>query len=800
MGKPKILQDIDTVSTQLQQKASQSSLNDANNTINVLQVQKADKSEVTNVMTPKGSGLYASLPTTGNEVGWYYYCPDGDGANGAGNYVWNGTLWYFGGTGDNGYNKLRIDLSEYGVIENVAPIVKSNGFINASGVFSANASLQLSEPITLNYGDKIIVNARGWINSTCIIAAYHEQSNTYLPLVIATSSISTEYSFKNFLSDDLKVVISAYIDTGWSAYIRKSKNRVDYVANVLEAKKNKSLTRPYYNYYDYKFGIGGIDGNFKPTLNNQRLVTYEFIDLSGAGKVIFKCDNGYSYNINTYSKSGSVYTKAVSYGWKIIPTIIDFYSRSDTYVQMMIMKNDSSELKLSDITHIDVYSIKSNFVFETDLTSYDSLIENVTWSDTEGFIYSSSRIGFMYPIKCDFDVTLHLKNPEINSINYFYFSGSEASIVNKTYTSGWTNNKYIVVPKNTWFSVVVRHLDNSNLDTGEFANIVEIVRYVDGTYLKYVTDGGFLPSYYHENNYLENKVSSIKALARNCCVNGDIFAFITDLHWSINAKKSPLLLKYLSEKLNIPRLFLGGDFSDGYSDIMHPVFRSSFDGKIYSLTGNHEYFNYTKGKDLYYEINVFNDDALFGNVERNYYYVDNNQQKIRYVVLSAYSEGIAQWASSDGYEEEQVNWLSNVALNVESGWTIIVFTHALYNIRTDDTCYLANNAGNIVDAINNYSGNGTIACIIQGHTHRDRIIRLTSGVPCICTTSDKHTIHHEGEFNVLRSDGTISEQAFDIILVDKTNKKIYFVRIGAKARDGIGDLAGNEVEIREVSY
>lgn len=72
--------------------------------------EKANKDEVTNVMTPKGNIAYASLPMTGNSVGWYYYCPDGDGTHGAGNYVWNGTSWFFGGTGDEGYNLLKKDL------------------------------------------------------------------------------------------------------------------------------------------------------------------------------------------------------------------------------------------------------------------------------------------------------------------------------------------------------------------------------------------------------------------------------------------------------------------------------------------------------------------------------------------------------------------------------------------------------------------------------------------------------------------------------------------------------------------
>lgn len=74
--------------------------------------QKANKDEVTNVMTPKGTLAYASLPTSGNQVGWYYYCPDGDGTHGAGNYVWNGKSWFFGGTGDEGYNLLKKDVGD----------------------------------------------------------------------------------------------------------------------------------------------------------------------------------------------------------------------------------------------------------------------------------------------------------------------------------------------------------------------------------------------------------------------------------------------------------------------------------------------------------------------------------------------------------------------------------------------------------------------------------------------------------------------------------------------------------------
>jgi hypothetical protein len=98
--------NFDVIDLSLAEKAAQADLVATNAEVAL----KANKSEITNSLTPKGNVAYASLPTTGNTVGWYYYCSDG--INGAGNYVWNGTAWYFGGTNDNGYSKLNTSLGK----------------------------------------------------------------------------------------------------------------------------------------------------------------------------------------------------------------------------------------------------------------------------------------------------------------------------------------------------------------------------------------------------------------------------------------------------------------------------------------------------------------------------------------------------------------------------------------------------------------------------------------------------------------------------------------------------------------
>lgn len=128
---------------------------------------KVNKDEIVNGMRPKGSVAYASLPTTGNNAGDYYYCSDGDGTNPPGNYAWNGLLWYFAGTGDDGYNKVKqmvdsLDNKTYEIITTGSYILSlqskwKKGLINSSGSFSANEYYMVQDsPVTNNFIGKTL--------------------------------------------------------------------------------------------------------------------------------------------------------------------------------------------------------------------------------------------------------------------------------------------------------------------------------------------------------------------------------------------------------------------------------------------------------------------------------------------------------------------------------------------------------------------------------------------------------------------------------------------------------------------
>ena len=101
-----------------------------------------------------------------------------------------------------------------------------------------------------------------------------------------------------------------------------------------------------------------------------------------------------------------------------------------------------------------------------------------------------------------------------------------------------------------------------------------------------------IPSYYETGSYMANKAARINELCKECVGHGDAFIFISDQHWEINQRNSPALINYIANNTKINRLFSGGDVADATSNIESYCedLRRAFPGKIYHVTGNHDWF------------------------------------------------------------------------------------------------------------------------------------------------------------------------------------------------------------------
>jgi hypothetical protein len=327
-----------------------------------------------------------------------------------------------------------------------------------------------------------------------------------------------------------------------------------------------------------------------------------------------------------------------------------------------------------------------------------------------------------------------------------------------------------------------------------------------------LTDGvdiADIPAYYFDNNYLDDKAKAINDAIAECTDGCETFFWITDIHWepNLNARKAPLLIKYIASKTGINKILNGGDTGNSQvicKNAIAQLKNAIGSNAVYSVNGNHEINDASRYERPFRrvadELRGHNTDIVYGDDNQSYFYFDNYENKVRYIGLSTFGLYLNDEYESC-YTTEQLDWLNNTALNVQDGWTMIIFTHALYSISgsTNKLIMSPTGAKQIIDVIDKYSGKGTISCVLVGHTHRDRIHIGKSGVPYIISASDRHDSYN-GDINVKRTPGTISEQHLEVVVIDKGKKQIKLFSIGANARDGVDDAPGSEVEVRTVNF
>lgn len=364
----------------------------------------------------------------------------------------------------------------------------------------------------------------------------------------------------------------------------------------------------------------------------------------------------------------------------------------------------------------------------------------------------------------------------------------------------------------------VRFAFYTDLSNSSIATIMPSTIYIDEV------DGDlWLPPYY--DSYIDSKAETIEHYLRNEEYNSTSqewekvydpdaklvsFVFVTDEHApQYNQMRSPAIINRLAEKLNIQMVVSGGDVDQsGLLTYQYcGLLRKAFNKEIHHAVGNHEFLSKNTGTSLYYDMDELNSNQV-GDADHHYYYVDNPQYKIRFIVLAANMESETAMgtgtgtAAQIGYTQEQIDWVNDIALaTLPTGWEIIVFTHFFYTNGTGTAVSLSHGSS-IVSTLAN---NPAVIAVFQGHTHFDRIVKghdvAAGSLPFIITSCDKNIPHSsESTYPVNRATGTIYEQLFDVVVINRSTKTINLIRIGGLAMDGVNDSEGVAAEIRTVTY
>ena len=292
-------------------------------------------------------------------------------------------------------------------------------------------------------------------------------------------------------------------------------------------------------------------------------------------------------------------------------------------------------------------------------------------------------------------------------------------------------------------------------------------------------------------NYLEQKISIINDYEYKIGSDGDSFIFVTDIHIDDNRLISASLIDEIVSKTNIKKVIFGGDLiknsPSSEKEIIEfcRLFKEKYGHhQLYSVMGNHDLLGYSSDTHLAQYVQsdsmrygllgkMQEDYCTFGSNKGFYYYFDNKNQKIRYICLNLF-ENTESNRGSIYVSNEQIQWLKSEAISgLTSEWEIVIVSHTGLTLETFPG---ANNnyIKKVKTAVDEINDTYNVICCLSGHMHKD-LNEFNSNTMHISFACDAPY----PDDGIQRTRGTNNEYCFDVVCIDKTNRKINCVRIGA---------------------
>lgn len=225
-------------------------------------------------------------------------------------------------------------------------------------------------------------------------------------------------------------------------------------------------------------------------------------------------------------------------------------------------------------------------------------------------------------------------------------------------------------------------------------------------------------------------------------------------------------------------------------------------GVFYPVQGNHDgYFDEIKHHSCdmaidedWYELTDFLGEYENIHREKNkpYYYVDYPEKKIRLIVLcSFYYTGFydgTTFCKQYGTDEEQLEWFEKKALDLQKGWTVMIFSHDVPFKDMDKEPVEDNmriNGGKLFDSLLvAKDGRGfDVAAWFIGHFHGD-LVKNIKGINFVLLASE--TAYEvclwdmpRGGYFPKRVLNTETEDLWDTVILNKEERKITTIRFGS---------------------
>ena len=284
------------------------------------------------------------------------------------------------------------------------------------------------------------------------------------------------------------------------------------------------------------------------------------------------------------------------------------------------------------------------------------------------------------------------------------------------------------------------------------------------------------------------------------------FVFFTDSHWGKNMKKSPALIRHITDFTPIDDVLFGGDvITTHFTNLVAPValgkdFQASFSflgTNFHCLYGNHD--NNSDGQrnkpeyhlseeQVYSWLQSQMTDVVYGDYY-NFYY-DDPSTKTRIICLDTGRYYYIQFLDK---MPDTVKFAISALNTLREGWHAIMASHIWCLNKTGPDGNYIQYIGNYItpllkvfddfnshlSGLYDYKGasipydftnsRGTIEFCIGGHTHIEYTTQSEGGIPILINISD---------YAKTPQPGTNQEQSVTMVVVDYKNRKLSLFAVG----------------------
>lgn len=198
---------------------------------------------------------------------------------------------------------------------------------------------------------------------------------------------------------------------------------------------------------------------------------------------------------------------------------------------------------------------------------------------------------------------------------------------------------------------------------------------------------------------------------------------------------------------------------------------------VYITPGNHD-SNYFRGNKQRFSMDE--QKELFG-MEQECYYRDFQKQKIRCLFLTSYDANVPV---RYGFSDEAVEWVRDTLDKTPAGYKVLVFSHEAPLDILDYWARIICNGRNLMNVLEEYNAKGDrqVLAFIHGHTHAEYVYEGSS-FPIISIGCNKCEYYPDkkpaGSHAYMREPGTVTQDLWDMLLVDSEGESLHFVRFGA---------------------